>query len=588
MKTQIIFSILAVLVYLSANSATISISKKNSNDPTDVCNNSIYYYVTTISGAPSGYKVSWIVGKGNAEEQSISEAKVKWTATSDADGYIGTIKAQLKNSSGTVLATSNTITVTIKSILHLEPNLTPYTNGNTYTIPPCSSGQVSLEVTKLNIPGTGTLNPDKVYYYMWTLPAGWSANGITSTGSNEISGGSYITASYPASSTGGAIKVKGYQAINGCDATVQSSKYATATIDRNVTLTLSANKTYFLCGDTNPITYTVTANPALPCAVYFWNNSPDATTSNTFQKVPGLSDEIVTVKVVYGDKEVVKSKKVEVKSFEGNPPPITGPGTICGGEEEYYVNGLRPGYILEWNCSGVLEKLSSFGNSAFFRGTGFGAGNIEATVKTPCGDNIPLIKRDIWVGVPGAPVTFQVSPLYENINTIFSVHIYDSPGADPASAVWETYGCVSLHGPGSGSNASFYSCPNDGCGVIYVRTSNVCGSMYNTALTVITGSGGDCDELPEFTDPVVFVISPNPATGETTLTIETSSAEKAFDETARWDLEIFSETQVLKTRQTGLRGRNAKIQTAGWQEGIYLVRVNYKGEILTGKLLVKK
>lgn len=162
MKTQIIFSILAVFVYLSANSATISISKKNSNDPTDVCNNSIYYYVTTISGAPSGYTVSWIVGKGNAEEQSTSEAKVKWTATSDADGYIGTIKAQLRNSSGTLLATSNTITVTIKSILHLEPNLTPYTNGNTYTIAPCSSGQVSLEVTKLNIPGTGTLNPDKV------------------------------------------------------------------------------------------------------------------------------------------------------------------------------------------------------------------------------------------------------------------------------------------------------------------------------------------------------------------------------------------------------------------------------------------
>jgi len=76
MKTQIIFSILAVFAYLNSNSATITISKKNSNDPTNVCNNSIYSYVTAITGAPSGYSVAWIVGKGTAGNQSTSEAVV--------------------------------------------------------------------------------------------------------------------------------------------------------------------------------------------------------------------------------------------------------------------------------------------------------------------------------------------------------------------------------------------------------------------------------------------------------------------------------------------------------------------------------
>src|SRR5690606_31540833 len=123
--------------------------------------------------------------------------------------------------------------------------------GNTYLLAPCSSGQLYLEVTKLDIQGTGTLNPEKVYNYVWVLPAGWSANGITSTGSNEIYGGSNITATYPVSSTSGTIKVKGYQAITGCNADVQSSKYATATITRDVTINLTANKPYFLCGDTN-------------------------------------------------------------------------------------------------------------------------------------------------------------------------------------------------------------------------------------------------------------------------------------------------------------------------------------------------
>jgi hypothetical protein len=89
-------------------------------------------------------------------------------------------------------------------------------------------------------------------------------------------------------------------------------------------------------------------------------------------------------------------------------------------------------------------------------------------------------------------------------------------------------------------------------------------------------------------DPFKLLFSPNPATGETTLTIETNSSEKTFDETGQWDLEVYSELQQLKAKQTNLRGQSAKIQTAGWKEGVYLVRVNYNGEILTGKLVVKR
>jgi hypothetical protein len=50
---------------------------------------------------------------------------------------------------------------------------------------------------------------------------------------------------------------------------------------------------------------------------------------------------------------------------------------------------------------------------------------------------------------------------------------------------------------------------------------------------------------------------------------------------------VYSEAQMLKTKQS-LRGQRAKIQTSGWQEGNYLVRVKYKNEILIAKLLVKR
>lgn len=583
MKTQIIITILAVFVYMSANSATISISKKNSNDPSDVCNNSIYLYVTSITGAPSGYTVTWIKANADIQEQSTSEAKVKWTATSAADGYIGTIKAQLKNSSGTILATSNTITVTIKSILHLEPNLTPYTNGTTALISPCSAGQVSLEVTKLEIPGTGIF-PEKIYNYMWTLPAGWSANGITSTGSNEIPGGSNITATYPASSTSGTIKVKGYEAIIGCDdATPQSSKYATATINRNVTLTLTANKTYFLCGDTNPITYTVTANPAIPCALYYWNNSSTATTSNTFQKVPGLGNEIVTVTVIYGTSSVSKTITVPVKTFKGAYPPISGETDICSTPQEYTIAQIQPGYTVDWNCSSNLTPVNENNDHATFAPLSSGSGYIDATVYTPCGDIVPLARKQVWVGAPPTPTIQSLNvcgstPIEINASSIAPVNYYN----------W-TISCGTLLSGQGTSNIMVQ--PNCNCYEIYVRlqTQNDCNTSSQATKYITI----DCTGIT----PLSVILFPNPATSETTVSLETSgeennlksgSTEVGFDENEEWELAVYNENQMLKENKTNLKGRNTKISTKGWKEGVYIVRVKYKSEILQEKLVVTK
>ena len=64
--------------------------------------------------------------------------------------------------------------------------------------------------------------------------------------------------------------------------------------------------------------------------------------------------------------------------------------------------------------------------------------------------------------------------------------------------------------------------------------------------------------------------------------------EKTLDETAEWDLEIYDSYQSLKLKNTKLKGKEHKIQTAGWKEGVYIVRVKYNNEILQGKLVVKK
>jgi hypothetical protein len=95
-----------------------------------------------------------------------------------------------------------------------------------------------------------------------------------------------------------------------------------------------------------------------------------------------------------------------------------------------------------------------------------------------------------------------------------------------------------------------------------------------------------------------MMFTPNPTTGETTLSIEQGEAEEPilksalqkpdFDENAEWDLEVYSPGQSLQHKKTNLKGKSTKIQTTGWTEGVYTVRVKYKDEILTGKLVVQK
>lgn len=117
-------------------------------------------------------------------------------------------------------------------------------------------------------------------------------------------------------------------------------------------------------------------------------------------------------------------------------------------------------------------------------------------------------------------------------------------------------------------------------GPVSVNANTCC----NNNVTIISGYMGTDYNCGYYS----ISLSPNPVTGEATLMLESNTEDNTIDETVKWDLEVYTETQLLKTKQTGLRGQSVKIQTSGWPEGNYLVRVKYKNEILTSKLLVKR
>jgi len=117
--------------------------------------------------------------------------------------------------------------------------------------------------------------------------------------------------------------------------------------------------------------------------------------------------------------------------------------------------------------------------------------------------------------------------------------------------------------------------PYYGSGYVMVRGENTCGSSIPVAIGY-----GPCGYLLSFT--------PNPSNNETTLSIESLSKNAEVDESVEWDLDIYDQAQGLKEKKVNLTGKSYRINTSGWIEGVYFVRVKYKDEVISGTLIVKR
>lgn len=82
-----------------------------------------------------------------------------------------------------------------------------------------------------------------------------------------------------------------------------------------------------------------------------------------------------------------------------------------------------------------------------------------------------------------------------------------------------------------------------------------------------------------------ITILPNPASSEATLEISSTSGQEP-DADTEWQIEVYDAMQSLKIKSEKLKGMQYAFSTAGWREGIYVVRVKFGDEILTGRLVV--
>ena len=81
--------------------------------------------------------------------------------------------------------------------------------------------------------------------------------------------------------------------------------------------------------------------------------------------------------------------------------------------------------------------------------------------------------------------------------------------------------------------------------------------------------------------------TPNPASNETILELKTENIAK-YTQGDEWEMEIYSQQQVLIKKATKLKDNKHIINTTGWKEGIYFVRVKINNNVYSGKFIVAR
>ncbi|MGE0020637.1 MAG: trypsin-like peptidase domain-containing protein [Draconibacterium sp.] len=217
---------------------------------------------------------------------------------------------------------------------------------------------------------------------------------------------------------------------------------------------------------------------------------------------------------------------------------------------------VTPTSLLNSPTSGSGSNPTIYASSNNNSGTG------QITFNVGCNS----YSKTFWVGNPFTPV-IDGSTYITCDNELYTED-------NGKSVTWSVYGPMQIVGQTYGYRCTIEGTGN-GYGWVYATAANGCDTITSELFVEV-----DCGYL--------LVFSPNPASGETILSIESTSEKKIVDETVDWELEVYDNAQNLKLKNSKVKGKEYRFNTSGWKEGIYVARVKYDDKILTGKLVVKK
>ena len=258
------------------------------------------------------------------------------------------------------------------------------------------------------------------------------------------------------------------------------------------------------------------------------------------------------------------------------------PNHICTATSVTAYNYPTGATFLWFQSSNITRDSPQGINPCSFSSASAGEGWIKVIVSSSCG--IDTIFKPVYSGtsLPG------ISPLhdpncsycqvsYGQVGTEYMIAAQtDNPSTYMYDYQWEIYGPGDEEGYADYGKQIYYTPPAAGTFTFKLKQNWTCGwSDFAQVERYVYGG-------------YRLLFSPNPTTGETTLTIESVSEAKMVDEIVSWELDVYDNAQNLKLNNPKVKGKECKFDTSGWKEGVYIVRVKYKDEILTGKLIVKK
>jgi hypothetical protein len=118
-------------------------------------------------------------------------------------------------------------------------------------------------------------------------------------------------------------------------------------------------------------------------------------------------------------------------------------------------------------------------------------------------------------------------------------------------------------------------------GPVSVSATNTASGCNNT-IQIITGYMGSSYSCGRY----FMTFTPNPAIGETTLELS-ADGDKILTENTEWEFEVYDQQQGLKEKRTKVKGKQTKINTSGWKDGIYIVRALIGEDLISDKLVIK-
>ncbi|MDO8928188.1 MAG: T9SS type A sorting domain-containing protein [Bacteroidota bacterium] len=331
--------------------------------------------------------------------------------------------------------------------------------------------------------------------------------------------------------------------------------------------------------------YIEVASETYPGMVRWASGDHSAITTSTSGKWKSKWNEFPLFLHNWDDTEYGTSDLKYYTSFR-----VDGPRYVCNGSNATFTTPDYVNCTFSWTYdTSLLNEVSGQGTKNFLvtpkssSVSGLGGVYLTLTIGAPVNKTYSNSKY-IGVNMPhpedlsysiytsgGTPVSYMCA------NTHYHIYLTNNSGCSLSNYTWSVPSAWSTNYTW-GDMISVYTNSTPG-GMVEVYATTCCG-VYTKVKIGYLGSGY-CGGY------YAMSLSPNPSSGETTLTIEPTSEDVIFDENTEWEVEIFDQRQMLKEKRLKLKGRDQRIQTSGWKSGIYIVRVKYKDENLQAKLVVK-